>query len=246
MITIEAGAAPLQRLIPLALLPPPPRCPVWRNSTAGPIDWARPMSEPERKRWLRELHRFDDQTKRDRGPQGCIGRIGFDVVRALFFLQRPDGELAPSKASIASAAGICERTAHDALTRLKDRGVIGWARRCKPGVAFAWVQDTSAYFFRPPSEWRGYRAGVGPPLPLPEAWGACPPLPAAIDQWAELRREGASVKAQIAALTIDPSDRLAVALGGLRRAMDAGGKLCRDTNLHLLRRGGPPADWPPD
>ena len=80
------------------------------------------------------------------------------MIRALFFLQARTGELCPSKRAIARAAGVCER---DALTRLRDCGVIGWQRRCKPGTAFAWVQVSSAaYYLKPASEWRGFRAGA--------------------------------------------------------------------------------------
>ena len=247
---ISPAAEALPRGLPPIVPPPPLRCPVWRNSTSAKIDWARPMPERQRKAWLRDLHAFDNQTKRDRGPQGCIGRISFDVIRALFFLQARTGELAPSKRAIARAAGVCERTAHDALTRLRNCGVIGWQRRVEPtepGSPFAWQQTTSAYFFRPASEWRGYRPGAEPPPPEPWQWGAWPPLPDALGQWSELRREGASAAAQIAALQVDPADRLALALSKLGAAIHGlpGGKVCGETSQILLSRGWNAADWKP-
>jgi hypothetical protein len=201
------------------------------------------MVPAERTAYLRHLHAFNAQTKRLGCPRGAIDGDGLAVIRTLFHLQRPDGTLCPAKADIARAADLGERAAHDVLVNLRARGIIGWQRRCKPGIAFPWVQDTSAYFFKPPSEWIGYRPKEEAPPPAPETWGACPPLPAPLDAWSELRRLGAGAAAQIAALQADPSDPLAVALGGLRLAMAANPRDCRigiesSTNF-IAKRGDP-------
>jgi hypothetical protein len=248
---LPAAEAPLRGLPPLVQFKPP-RCPVWRNSTAGPIDWARPMTGAQRKAWLSQLHAFDGQTKRARGPQGRVGNDGFLVIKALLFFQHRDGTLCPSKAAIAAEAKLSIRTTHDVLSHLRDIGVIGWQRRCKPGNAFPWVQDTSAYFFRPPSEWRGYRpdatAEPPPPPPPPEMWGACPPLPGAIDQWSELRKQGATAAARIAALQSDKTNGLALALAKLGGPIYArrDGKARLEPDDCLLRRRGNAANRTPD
>ena len=255
MSSTAAGGAMFPGLIPHAPKicdrqepPQRPRCPVWHNSTAGPIDWARPMTKSEHKAWLRQLHEFTTQTKRARGPQGCITHHAFVVIGTLFFLQRPEGTLCPAKSIIAKHAKLSERAVHDILCDLRDRGVIGWQRRCKPGVAFPWVQDCNGYFFKPPTEWRGYRPGAVPPPPAPEVWGARPPLPTAIDQWSELRKQGATAAAQIAALQSDDTHPLALALAKLRGYMAVKlreGNDCRDTYHGFTLKPRNPDNWTP-
>jgi len=80
---------------------------------------------------------------------GAVGHSGLQVLHALIFdfMNYTSGRLDPSYA-IAKAANVCERTVNNAITRLKELGILNWVRRCAESMRdgrFVLEQETNAY-----------------------------------------------------------------------------------------------------
>jgi hypothetical protein len=197
--------------------------PVWRDSARDEVRFA-PLSKKEAARRWHKARRFDRQTHEPGKHGGAVGRTGLAVLYALMFdfLDYATGRLDPSYDAIAAKAGVCRRAAVAAVRRLKELGLLHWQRRCREEKdelgRFRLAQETNAYAVLPPASWRGYHEPPETPPPHPSAWGATPPLPDPISQALdELKHE--QRRTALAALESDPSNRLALALAGLGRAM---------------------------
>jgi hypothetical protein len=152
---------------------------VWRGSTTASVAW-RPEPQREKMRRWRRIRRFDGQGHRKGHHGGIIGTTAMAVAHSLIFdfYDYRTGRLDPAKSSIAKATKICERAVADALTKLRDLGVIRWIRRCRQSIVdgrHVLEQDTNAYSLRPEAEWRGFRP-MDPPLPEHGTWGAPDPM----------------------------------------------------------------------
>jgi hypothetical protein len=205
---------------------PQPRTPwpVWRNSVAGPVQFA-PVSRKAAARLWHAARRWDRDTRKPGRHGGCIGRTALATLYALLFdfLNHRTGRLEPSLDAIAHKAGCCRRAAVNAIRRLRDLGLIAWRRRCEETRdaegRFRLRQKTNAYGLLPPSQWIGYRDNEPPP-PSPGALGAPEQIPDPIEA-AVAEITSGQHKAAVAALEADPGDRLAIALAALGRAMGA-------------------------
>jgi hypothetical protein len=209
----------------------PPRAgkapwPVWNNSTCKPVEF-QPLTRREAVRIYHDARRFERQTREADHQDGALGRNGLAVLYALLFdfLNHRTGRLDPTRATLANAANMCVRSVDKGLAKLKEAGVLNWIRRCaetcKDGV-FWMRQLSSAYFVLPQGQWRGFTPAYEPcPAPDPESWGATPPLPEPMAMALALRAEGASVQAQIAALSCDPHDALANSMARWFAAVNA-------------------------
>jgi hypothetical protein len=145
-----------------------------------PIKWPQ-LEKKEVHSWFRA---FRDWDRRMALPGH--GRAELATMRALVFdlLDWRSGRLTPGYGRIAEKADYCRARIAKALIRLRQLGVIAWARRCEKLTddrgRFSIAQLTNAYFLMPPSQWTGYTpapAHPAPPAPAPETWGATPPLP---------------------------------------------------------------------
>jgi hypothetical protein len=197
--------------------------PVWRDSAREEVRFA-PLPKKEAARRWHKARRFDRQTHSPGKHGGTIGPTGLAVFYALLFdfLDYTTGRLDPSYDAIAAKAGVCRRAAVNAVRRLKELGLLHWQRRCREhkdeAGRFRLAQETNAYAVLPPSHWRGYHEPPEAPPLHPTSWGAAPPLPDPISQAVdELRHE--QRRTALAALESDPSNKLALALAGLGRAM---------------------------
>jgi hypothetical protein len=198
--------------------------PVWRDSTTAPVRFC-PLSKKEAVKLFHKARQFERQTRLPGKQDGALGRNGLAVLHVLIFdcLNYTTGRLDPSQKTIARKACISERSVGRGLTKLKDAGVLTWLRRAgetrdKQG-RFCLKQDTNAYAVLPPSQWKGFITHNEPPVPHPTEWGATPPLPDVISQAITHIRQG-NRQATLAILEADPNDSLALALAGLKRAMD--------------------------
>jgi DNA-binding transcriptional MocR family regulator len=65
-----------------------------------------------------------------------------------------DGRLDPSHASLAALAAVSVATVQRALDRLRDLGLLGWARRLVRDAASGWraAQASNAYWLTPERE----------------------------------------------------------------------------------------------
>lgn len=192
--------------------------PVWHDSTTAKVPFQPLPKKSAVKLWHRARD-FDRRTRRKDHHGGALGHAALQVLHALIFdfLNYVTGRLDPSHAAIARKANVCERTVATALARLKERGILAWVRRCKPGSAtgaFALVQDTNAYAVLPDTAWRGYR-----PPPAPGTWGDHPSLPRSLQQGAAARQQGSDPQTVIHILGSDPGDTLAAALAQLGRSI---------------------------
>jgi hypothetical protein len=192
------------------------RSPVWRDSTTAEVRF-QPMPKKLAIRLWHRARDFERQT-RERGKQdGALGRNGLAVLYALIFdfLNYRSGALYPSRLAIAAKANISERSVGRGLANLKAAGVLDWVRRCIGEMIdghFTLRQETNAYGICPQSCWQGYRAPPEPPAPDPGTWGATPPIdPVAL--------AGGDRTARVAALEVDPHDKLALALARLGKAL---------------------------
>jgi hypothetical protein len=198
--------------------------PVWRNSVAGPVRFM-PVSRKAAARLWHAARRWNRETRQPGRHGGIIGRTALAALYALLFdfLNHRTGRLDPSLEAIAAKAGCCRRAVVDALARLRDLGLLAWQRRCEETRdaegRFRLRQRTNAYGLLPPSQWIGYR-NDRPPPPDPATLGAPNPVPDPIEAAVAEIMQGQR-KAALAVLEADSSDRLAIALAALGRAMGA-------------------------
>jgi len=195
--------------------------PVWAGSVAKPVQFA-PMPKKAAVRLWHRARDFDRGTHEPGRHGGAVGHVGLAVLHALIFdfLNHRTGRLDPSYAAIARQAGVCVRTVATALKRLRDLGILNWARRCAESWRdgrFVLEQETNAYAVLPEGRWCGYRPPQEPPGPLPGTWGEPTPMPSVLAQ-AALETE---LRVKVAALASDPKDGLAAALARLGRAFMA-------------------------
>ena len=198
--------------------------PVWRDSARAEVRFV-PASRKVTARIWHKARRWDRETRRPGRHGGIIGRTALGVLYVLTFdfLNYRTGRLDPSLDAIAARAGCCRRAVVNALARLRDLGLLAWQRRCEEDRdaegRFRLRQRTNAYGLLPPRQWKGY-LDDDPPAPDPATLGAPEPVPDPIDAAVASLASGDPVAA-VKALEADPSDRLAIALAGLGRAMGA-------------------------
>lgn len=198
--------------------------PVWKDSTRKEVKFA-PLPRKQAVKLWHKARRFErlSRAAAPKGRQdGALGRNGLAVLHALIFdfLNYATGALFPSQQSIARAANISPRSVARGLDKLKAAGVLNWVRRCAEewiGGRFTLRQQTNAYAVLPASQWRGYMEEPEPP-PTGDIWGACPPLPSCLDE----ARAATSHATRVAALALDPNDRLAAVLARLGASIAKG------------------------
>jgi hypothetical protein len=193
--------------------------PVWRDSTRKDVRF-QPLPKRQAVKLYHHARRLERQTRARNRQDGAIGRNGLLALHALLFdfMHYASGRLDPSIKAIARAANISESSVKRGLVKLKAAGVVTWLRRCAEDWVdgrFVLRQQTNAYGVLPASQWRGYAPPAAPPAPVAGTWGNHPPLP---DPLASACQE-ASVAAMSRALSSDPHDGLATALGRLGRAV---------------------------
>jgi hypothetical protein len=191
--------------------------PVWSDSTRAEVRF-QPMPKRQAVRLWHEARGFERQTRQPGRQDGALGRNGLAILHALIFdfLNFRSGALYPSRRAIAAKAAISERSVGRGLAKLKAAGVLNWLRRCVGELIdgrFTLRQETNAYGICPQSCWRGYRALPAAPVPDPATWGATPPVDV-------LALAGADRAGRLAALELDPSDRLALALARLGKVVN--------------------------
>lgn len=198
--------------------------PVHRGSVLGSVKFTQISRKDAAQLWHR-ARQWDQETREKGSHGGIIGRTAMTVLYTLIydFLNWRTGRLDPKIETIARKSGVSPRAVSTALAKLKALGLINWKRRCETAVteagAFILRQRSNAYAILSPKSWRAFLARHQPP-PLPHEIGAVPPLPSTIEHAATLLITG-SRSAAHAALISDQSDRLAVALASLGRAMGA-------------------------
>ena len=200
--------------------------PVWSGSTTKEIRF-QPMPKKAAVKLFHRARDFDRQTRQKGKHGGALGHTALQVLHALLFdfLNYASGQLDPSYAAIARKANVCQRTVANALSKLRDCGVLNWIRRCaesrREDGRFVLEQETNAYAVLPPTQWRGYRPPAEPPAPMPGTWGDHPALPSVMAQAVAERKEGGTLRQVIGILDSDPTDALATALARLGQAMQA-------------------------
>jgi hypothetical protein len=156
---------------------------------------------------------------------GLIGTYVLQVLHSLIFdfLNHSTGRLDPSYNAIQNATRLCRQTVAKALARLKELGIINWVRRCTEdhdeAGCFMLRQETNAYAILPTSQWVRYVEVQQPEPPHPSTWGACPPLPALLEQAATDAQDGDSIRSIVSRLDADPADELAMTLARLGRTL---------------------------
>ena len=197
--------------------------PVWSGSTQKEVRFE-PTPKKSAIRLYDRARDFDRQTNRKGCHGGAVGPTALLVLHTMIFdfLNYQSGRLDPSYAAIARQANVCESAVAAALKRLKELGILNWVRRCNAtwrNGRYVLAQQTNAYALLPCSQWRGYREPPEAPPPAPGTWGDHPPLPSPVAQAMAERKAGGSPQEVIRVLDSDPTDRLAVALARLGRAV---------------------------
>jgi hypothetical protein len=192
--------------------------PVWSGSTKAEPKFM-PLPKKKAVKLWHKARRFERQTRIAGHQDGAVTRNGLAILQALLFdfLDYATGELMPSQASIARAANISLRSVGRGLAALKAAGIINALRRCCDhwhNGRFALKQLPNAYAVLPETQWRGFDERPAP-APYPDAWGASPPLPSAIEAACMAKAEG--IEAELRELESDERDRLAATLARLGR-----------------------------
>jgi len=201
-------------------------CPVWSASTTSEIKF-QPMPKKAAVKLFHRARDFDRQTRQKGKHGGALGHTALQVLHTLLFdfLNYASGQLDPSYAAIARKANVCQRTVANALSKLRDCGVLNWVRRCaesrRDDGRFVLEQETNAYAVLPPTQWRGYRPPAEPPVPMHGTWGDHPAMPSVVAQAVAERQQGGTVRQMLSILGSDPTDELAAALARLGQAMQA-------------------------
>jgi hypothetical protein len=214
------------------LIPPAPKTyaawPVWHDSTTRQVKFF-PQPKKHVLKYWRQLQKWNAQTKQRGCHGGGIGLTAMTVFECLIFTFQnwKTGRLDPSYDALQKATGLCRQAIADALAKLKALGVLNWLRRCTEDTdetgAFRLRQLTNAYAILPPSQWHGYDDPPTAPPPDPDAWGACPPLPSALDQYSADVKAGVGKGEALAYLAADADSDLERALARYGRAVDGAG-----------------------
>lgn len=196
--------------------------PVWSGSTTKAIRWIGIGKKAASKIWHQA--RLWDRHTRVRGKHGgIIGRSALSVLYALIWdcLSWKNGRLDPSIDRIAELASLGRTATIDALKKLKQLKIIDWVRRCESYTDEAGHhrlrQLTNAYGVAGPDQWPRPKPPE-PPAPHRQELGYPEPQPEVLEAAIASLREPSS-KATYGTLMSDQTDRLAVALAQLGRAM---------------------------
>jgi hypothetical protein len=198
--------------------------PVWHDSTTRTIKWS-PVSKKKASRIWHQARIWDRQTRTKNKHGGCIGRTGLAVLYSLLWdsLNWRTGQLDPSIETIGNRANVGRTATINALKRLKSLRIIDWVRRAVGGLdeegRYRLRQLTNAYGVAEPEEWPRPKPPAPPPI-HPSEIGCPTPMPDTIDA-AIASIKGKSGAPAYRELMRDQSDRLAVALAQLGRAMGA-------------------------
>lgn len=208
------------------------RWPVWRDSTRAAVEF-KPIPKKHAARLYHRARDYDQASHRERGHGGRLGRPALAVLHSLIFdfLNPASGRLDPSYEAIARKAGVCRRTAANALNRLKSAGLISWVRRSlearDQAGRFCLAQGTNAYELLDEGSWRDWRPRTDPPPPDRATWCDHPP-PNALDPLSgnftpdNGLPQHQRTDTMIQALQTMENDPLAMALAGLGAAMRGG------------------------
>lgn len=196
--------------------------PVWHDSTTSAIKWVKVSKKKASQIW-HQARIWDRQTRAKNKHGGCIGRTGLAVLYSLLWdtLNWKTGQLDPSIETIARRANVGRTATINALKRLKKLRIIDWIRRSLGSIdengEFRLRQLTNAYAVAGPDSWARPKP-PDPPQPHPSELGFPTPVPDAIDA-AIASLKGDSCRSAYSELMGDQTDRLAVALAQLGRAM---------------------------
>ncbi len=197
---------------------------VWSGSTTKEARFV-PMPRKAAALIYRKAVKWNGSGKLTGRHGGLIGSHVLLVLHTLIFdfLNHTTGRLDPSYKAIQRKTRLCHQTVAKALARLKELGILNWQKRCVPDHnergGFILRQISNAYAILPPTQWLGFKDLDEPKPPHPSTWGACPPLPALIDQACADLRDGDSARAIINRLDADPADELARTLASLGHAI---------------------------
>ena len=195
---------------------------VWSGSTTKEVRFV-PMPRNAAARIYRKAVRWNGNGKLAGRHGGLIGSHVLLVLHTLIFdfLNHATGRLDPSYKAIQRKTRLCYQTVAKALARLKELGILNWAKRAVPDQdergGFILRQLTNAYAILPPTQWHGFTDTEMPEPPHPSTWGASPPLPSLIEQAASDARGGDSARAIINRMDADPNDKAALAVASLFR-----------------------------
>lgn len=198
------------------------RDPVWSQSTTKPIRWTGISKKAASKIWHAARH-WDRQTRAKSRHGGIVGRSALSVLYALLWdcLSWRSGRLDPSIDRIAELASLGRTATIDALKRLKQLRIIDWLRRAESYTDEAGRhrlrQLTNAYGVASPAQWPRPHPPE-PPLPHPSTLGYPERVPELTEQ-AIASLATSDTSKTYGLLMADQSDRLAVALAQLGRAM---------------------------
>lgn len=196
--------------------------PVWRDSTTRTIRWVRVSKKKASQIW-HQARIWDRQTRSKNKHGGCIGRTGLAVLYSLLWdtLNWETGQLDPSIETIARRANVGRTATINALKRLKKLQIIDWVRRSLGSLdengEFRLRQQTNAYAVAGPEGWARPKPPAPPP-PHPSELGFPDRVPDAIET-AIASLQGDLRKNAYSHFMSDQTDRLAVALAQLGRAM---------------------------
>jgi hypothetical protein len=198
------------------------RDPVWSESTTKPIRWIGISKKRASKIW-HQARLWDRSTRSKNRHGGIIGRSALSVLYALIWdcLSWKSGRLDPSIDRIAELASLGRTATIDALKRLKSLHIIDWIRRCEGYTdedgRYRLRQLTNAYGISEPGAWPRPKPAEPPP-PHPQELGFPTPIPTPLEA-AICNLSTPTAASTYALLMADQSDRLAVALAQLGRAM---------------------------
>lgn len=184
----------------------------------GAVDKSRARYEAVSKknlwRWYNKLKRW----KRIKDLPGA-GRVCLLVYQALMdVINESSGRLDPGYLKIAAGAHCSRSSVGTVLKVLRQLGVLTWDQCCTRGPGkngkFTIKQDTNAYRFLPPDQWKGYvdTTPPPPPLPYPDTCGAPAAVATAAQLFIEAGETGGTWPQRINMLAIDPLDHLACGL----------------------------------
>lgn len=198
--------------------------PVWRDSFARQVSFT-PKSRKNCANIWHKARKWDQRTRSKGKHGGIIGRAALSVLYTLLndFLNFKTGRLDPSIKSISEKAGVCERTCHTALQRLRSLKILDWIRRCSQSQTadgrFALRQDTNAYEVHEGTRW-GPADLDPPPPPTRDTLGYPTTVAEPLARSLQALKTG-NQRTAFQDLMSDQGDRLAVALAQLGRAMGA-------------------------
>lgn len=192
--------------------------PVWKDSVRTEISFE-PIPKSHALRIWYTARSQDRATHRKNCHGGSLGRAALAVLHSLIFdfQNWKSGRLDPSVKALASKAGVCERTAHTALGKLRSLKFLSWVRRCETHQTedgrFALRQRTNAYQLRLPEHLDSRSSTDGPP-PERDTLGYPARMATPLEAASQALRTG-NRATMMRDLGSDPLDPLALALADL-------------------------------